>query len=150
VDVSKLKLDIALDDKQVITVENQVDGFKRFLKHIMTPSQVGVVMEATGGYGRAFAHFLLTHGIAVSVANAKRVRDYAKAIGRHAKNDKIDVQVIRQYGEMARPRPLALRSAEANQLDALIKRREQLVKQRTMEKQHLEATHETESIRSIE
>lgn len=51
---------------------------------------------------------------------------------------------------MARPKPLALRSAEASQLDALIKRREQLVKQRTMEKQHLEAAHEAESIRSIE
>ena len=57
---------------------------------------------------------------------------------------------IRQYGEMARPEPLALRSTEANQLDALIKRRDQLVKQRTMEKQHLEAAHEPESIRSIE
>lgn len=45
---------------------------------------------------------------------------------------------------------MALRSTEASQLDALIKRREQLVKQRTMEKQHLEAAHETESIRSIE
>ncbi len=71
VDVSKLKLDIALDDKQVITVENQVDGFKRFLKHIMTPSQVGEVMEATGGYERAFAHFLLAQGITVSVANTQ-------------------------------------------------------------------------------
>ncbi len=64
VDVSKLKLDIALDDKQV-------DGFKSFLKHIMTPSQVGVVMEATGGYERAFAHFLLAQGITVSVANTQ-------------------------------------------------------------------------------
>ena len=147
VDVSKLKLDIALDAKQIVRVENQVDGFKRLLKHMATLSQVCVVMEATGGYERQLAHFLLAQGIAVSVVNAKRVRDYAKAIGRHAKNDKIDAQVIRQYGEMARPKPLALRSTEANQLDALIKRREQLVKQRTMEKQHLEAAHEVGSIR---
>lgn len=99
VDVSKLKLDIALDDKQVITVENQVDGFKRLLKHMATHSQACVVMEATVGHERAFAHFLLAQGIAVSVANAKRVRDYAKAIGRHAKNDKIDAQVIRRNGK---------------------------------------------------
>jgi transposase len=36
--------------------------------------------------------------------NAKRVRDYAKAIGQHAKNDRIDAQVIRDYAEMAQPK----------------------------------------------
>lgn len=51
---------------------------------------------------------------------------------------------------MTLPKPLKLRSVEARQLDALIKRREQLVKQRAMEKQHLEAAHDPESIRSIE
>lgn len=105
VDVSKLKLDIALDDKQIITVENHVDGFKTFLKYIVAPSQVCVVMEATGGYERPHVHFLLAQGIAVGVVNAKRVRDYAKAIGRHAKNDKIDAQVTCApwvFGNMAK------------------------------------------------
>jgi len=149
VDVAKLKLDIALDDKHVITIDNQDRSFKQLLKLIADVAQVCFVMEATGGYEQALAHFLLAQGIAVSVVNAKRVRDYAKAIGRHAKNDRIDAQVIRHYAEMAQPKPLEPRSTEAHQLDALMKRRDQLVKQRTMEKQHLEAANEAESIRSI-
>jgi hypothetical protein len=35
--------------------------------------------------GESQVNFLLSKGIVVSVVNAKRVRDYAKAIGQHAK-----------------------------------------------------------------
>ena len=106
-------------------------------------------MEATGGYERKLLNFLLSKGIAVSVVNAKRVRDYAKAIGQHAKNDRIDAHVIRQYAEMAQPKLCVQRTDPALQLDALIKRRDQLVKQRTAEKHHLEAAIHPDPIRSI-
>jgi transposase len=36
-------------------------------------------MEVTGGYERNLVNFLLSKGISVSVVNAKRIRDYAKA-----------------------------------------------------------------------
>ena len=51
---------------------------------------------------------------------------------------------------MAQPKQLVPLSNDSHLLDALMKRRDQLVKQRTMEKQHLEATHEAEPIRSIQ
>lgn len=150
VDVSKVQLDIAIDGKQVITISNEVGGYQKLLKHLIDPAKVCFVMEATGGYERSFAHYLLAQGIAVSIVNAKRVRDYAKAIGQYAKNDRIDAQVIRQYAEMAQPKQLVPLSNDSHLLDALMKRRDQLVKQRTMEKQHLEAAHEVEPIRSIQ
>ena len=64
----------------------------------------GVVLNM--GYEKPLSIFLLARGIAVCIVNAKRVRDYAKAIGRHAKNDRIDAQVIRLYAEMAQPKQL--------------------------------------------
>jgi transposase len=149
VDVAKLKLDIAFDDKHIITIDNQKDSFKQLLKLIADATQVCFVMEATGGYEKPLSNFLLAQGIAVCIVNAKRVRDYAKAIGRHAKNDRIDAQVIRLYAEMAQPKQLEQRSTEAHQLEALMKRRDQLIKQRTMEKQHLEAANDADTIRSI-
>jgi transposase len=91
----------------------------------------------------------LSKQLAVCVVNAKRVRDYAKAIGQHAKTDRIDAQVIRQYAEVIRPKPNEQRTEEAQKLEALIKRRDQLVRQRAIEKQHLEAVSDKESIRPI-
>lgn len=149
VDVSKRKLDIAIDDKKHFTIENQESKFSSLVNSIADIDHVCVVMEATGGYERKLVNFLLSKGIAVSVVNAKRVRDYAKAIGQHAKNDRIDAHVIRQYAEMAQPKLCAKQTDSVIQLDALIKRRDQLVKQKVTEKHHLEAAIDADTIRSI-
>jgi transposase len=71
VDVSKLQLDIAIDGKQVITISNEAGGYQKLLKHLIDPVMVCFVMEATGGYGRSFAHYLLAQGIAVSIVNTR-------------------------------------------------------------------------------
>lgn len=105
VDVAKLKLDVALDERTLLTVDNLDVGFKQVLKQIVNPQAVCFVREATGAYEKSFAAFLPSKNVAVSVINAKRVRDYAKAIGQHAKNDRIDAQIIRQYAEIIRPKP---------------------------------------------
>jgi transposase len=149
VDVAKLKLDIAIDENKHFTIDNQENKFPKLTQSIVDIDNVCFVMEATGGYERKLVNFLLSKGIAVSVVNAKRVRDYAKAIGQHAKNDRIDAHVIRQYAEMAQPKLCVQRTDTALQLDALIKRRDQLVKQRTAEKHHLEAAIHPDPIRSI-
>jgi transposase len=71
VDVSKLQLDIAIDGKQAITISNEVGGYQKLLKHLIDPVKVCFVMEATGGYERPFAHYLLAQGIAVSIVNTR-------------------------------------------------------------------------------
>jgi len=98
VDVAKLKLDVALDDKHTIAVANDEEGFTKLLKAVPNLDQVCFVMEATGGYEKPLANFLQSKGYAVAVVNAKRVRDYANAMGAYAKNDRIDAQMIRHYG----------------------------------------------------
>ena len=79
VDISKLKLDVALSDQQAASFDNNQKGFECFLKALKNQSETRVVMEATGGYEKPLARFLHSQGIAVSIVNAKRVRDYAKA-----------------------------------------------------------------------
>jgi transposase len=92
-----------------------------------------VVLEATGGYERPWTAALLDAGIPVAVVNPKRVRDFAKALGRLAKTDAIDAAVIAEYGRVADPRPLAELPAEQAELQALVSRRRQVVALRTME-----------------
>jgi len=59
------------------------------LKELENKTQTRVVMKATGVYEKPLAQFLQGQGVAVSIVNAKRVRDYAKALGLLAKNDVI-------------------------------------------------------------
>lgn len=141
VDVSKKKLDIAIDDKTVITIDNDDVAFSSFIETFNYPlNEVHFVMEATGGYERKFAQFLLSKSIAVSIVNAKRVRDYAKAMGKYAKNDRIDALVIRAFANAIELVFLKEKSKLEQQLESLVKRRQQLVKLQSVEKQHVETT----------
>ena len=106
-------------------------------------------MEATGGYERPLTSFLQKKGVAVSIVNAKRVRDYAKALGKLAKTDKIDSHVIRLFAEAIDPQTKVPNSDSQQALDSLTLRRSQLVKHRAMEKQHLETAANKDSKLSI-
>ncbi|MDD5632613.1 MAG: IS110 family transposase [Methylococcales bacterium] len=150
VDIAKHKLDVSFSDQRVVSFENNQSGFKLLLKEIENKSQTRVVMEATGGYEKPLAHFFQDHGGgAVSIVNAKRVRDYAKALGLLAKNDVIDAKVIRMFVDAVNPKLLPAANDTQQALDAQVHRREQLVKQRAMEKQHLETVGNKDAVRSI-
>lgn len=149
IDIAKQQFDVSFSDQKVASFENNLAGFQLLLKEIKDKSQTRVVMEATGGYEKPLAHFLQAQGVAVSIVNAKRVRDYAKALGRLAKNDVIDAQVIRLFADAVNPKLLPTASETQQTLDAQVHRREQLVKQRAMEKQHLETVDNKEAVRSI-
>jgi transposase len=106
VDMAKQKIDVSFGDQRVASFENNPAGFKLLLREIKDRPQTRVAMEATGGYEKPLAHFLQGQGIAVSVVNAKRARDYAKALGRLAKNDVIDAKVIRLFADAVNPKLL--------------------------------------------
>lgn len=153
VDVAKHKLDISIDDNTVLIIDNHEENFKALLKIIPDTSRVCFVMEATGGYERKLVAFLQNQEIAVAVVNPKRVRDYAKAMGAYAKNDRIDADMIRHYAQTAHNKNrLQLResiSEAAQRRESLLRRRNQLVGQRAVEKQHLESATDKDSVRSI-
>lgn len=153
VDVAKQKLDVSVDDKTTLTLDNDEASFKKLLKLIPDSGSVCFVMEATGGYERKLVAFLQNREIAVAVINPKRVRDYANAMGAYAKNDRIDADMIRHYAQTAYGKNrLQLRESiteAAQRRESLLRRRNQLVGQRAIEKQHLEAATDKDTVRSI-
>ena len=149
IDISKKKLDISFSDNETARYDNDLSGFKQLLKRLSNRKTVRVVMEATGGYERPLVSFLQEKGIAVSIVNAKRVRDYAKALGKLAKTDEIDSHVIRLFAEAINPNVTEKLTESQQSLDSLTLRRNQLVKQRAMEKQHIETVSNKETKRSI-
>lgn len=77
VDIAKQKFDVSISDQKITSYENNLAGFKRLLQEIKDRPQTRIAMEATGGYEKPLADFLQGQGVAVSIVNAKRVRDYA-------------------------------------------------------------------------
>ena len=153
IDVSKKKLDIKYDDSnQLISIDNQEACFKELIPYISeTKAETLVLLEATGGYEGLMVKWLSSQNIPVVLLNAKRVRDYARAIGQFAKNDCIDAGIIREYGRTFKNKLhlLQRKTKLEEQINNLTRRRKQLVSARNKEKQHLATTQNKESQCSI-
>jgi transposase len=92
-----------------------------------------VVMEATGGYERLPAGRLWAEQIPVAIVNPRAVRDFARAMGRLEKTDRIDAGIIAWYAETKRIQPTPPASATQARLTALVVRHRQLTVLRTQQ-----------------
>jgi transposase len=149
-DVSKKKLDNHLFRHETDlkglkkSVSNDAQGFSELVKWIeqktgASPTQIYVVMEATGPYHEAFAETMHQLGAAVVVANPTRVKHFGQSEGIRTKNDQIDARLLACY---ARKNPTLRRwkptPEEYRQLEGLIKRRETLEADRQRERNRYE------------
>ena len=146
VDVSKAKLDFAVDGiRQTRSIDNAPEQIVReFIGQIKHPESTIVVLEATGGYEDLLVTLLHEHHIALAVVNPRRVRDFAAGIGRDAKTDPIDAQVIAFYGQVVKPAAQLAKSEEDRKLKALVERRRQLLDLINQENNRLKQTADRE------
>jgi len=134
IDVSKATLDVALlPSGEVLQFANDANGIEELGKKLKLAAADLVVMEATGGYETAVATALVGSGLRVAVVNPRQIRDFAKATGRLAKNDRLDAQVIAAFGQAIEPEIVRLPDEDARALEALLVRRRQLVAMRVQE-----------------
>lgn len=145
VDVSKNRLDVFFSGtRRRLSLPNITECIaERLLPHIPVRETL-VVMEATGGYQTFLVQVLAKAGIAVAIVNPRRVRDFAKSLGRDAKTDAIDAEVIARYGEVVKPAPIPAKSDDQAKLEALVTRRSQLVDLITQENNRLRQTYDNE------
>ena len=71
-----------------------------------------LICEASGGYEQALLESLAEQDLAVTLVQAVRVRQYARAAGVLAKTDRIDAKVLAAFGSainrsQRRPSPLS-------------------------------------------
>jgi len=141
IDVCKARLDVALlPSGETFTVANDEDGIQTLVEKLLEADPVLVVLEATGGLQRPLVAALAASRLASAVVNPRQSRDFAKAIGRLAKTDKIDALVLARFAEAVRPEPKAPPEAEAMEFQAILARRRQLVQMMTAEKNRLGAS----------
>lgn len=138
VDVSKDTLDVAARPRQQAgsfrNTETGINGAVTYLKKL---APVLVVMEATGGLEMSLAAALGVVGIPVAVVNPRQVRDYAKSMGKLAKTDKIDAQVMADFAAAVHPEPRPLTDSQSQELKDILTRRSQLNEMITAEKNRL-------------
>lgn len=137
VDVSQAHLDVAVHTSQEGTkvlgrFPNTPEGWEA-LARALAPLRsrgeartVHLVMEPTGGYEQPLARFALQQGWRVSLPNPRHVRDWARGVGRRAKTDRVDAQVLAAYGAATTPPAWQPLPEEVAQLEALLQRREDL------------------------
>ena len=138
VDVAKKHLDVATAPATVSTrFTHDEGGLSALVAHVRTVGPTLVVLEATGGYETDVAAALALAGVPVAVVNPRQVRDFAKAIGRLAKTDALDADVLARFAAHVRPEPRPLPDAAQQDLTALVARRRQLVEMLTAERHRL-------------
>jgi len=92
-----------------------------------------ILLEATGGVERTAVALFLQHRLPVVVINPRQVRDFARAQGLLAKNDRIDARVLACFAQAIKPDLRKMKDEEHQQLSELLTRRQQLINMRSAE-----------------
>lgn len=151
IDVSKAKLDVYLEPSgEHWSTTNNPAGIDQLLEQLRAFAIALVVVEATGGMEQAVSQALSAAEIAVAVVNPRQSRDFAKAVGRLAKTDSIDAQVLARYGQAVRPPVRALASEATKELQELVLRRRQLVEMVSAERNRQSAARSERAKADIE
>jgi transposase len=147
-DISKAHLDIAIRPSQEIWREDHAEaGIICLVEKLKAMKPTAIVMEATGGYETDVATALALAGLPVAVVNPRQVRDFAKSLGKLAKTDRLDAQVLAHFGEAVRPEARFLPDEQASQLQAVINRRRQVIEMKVAEQNRLGLAHKQVKVR---
>lgn len=138
IDVAKAELVLAARPSgERWTVANDEHGIRALVERLQRLAPTLIVLEATGGYELLCVAALAAAGLPVVVANPRQVRDFARATGQLAKTDRIDADVLALFAERVRPPVRPLPDTEAQELDALLGRRRQLLEMLGAERNRL-------------
>lgn len=135
IDVAKDRLDVVVRPTgEYLGTTNDERGIKAVVRHLRKQEEITlVVLEATGGLEQPAAAALALAGVPVAIVNPRQVRDFAKAVGRLAKTDRIDAAVLAHFAEAIRPEVRPLANEQARELAAVLLRRRQLLAMITAE-----------------
>ena len=135
IDVSKACLDCwAFPGDRAWRVGNTDEALAQLTAELVPLQPSRIIVEATGGLERTLVAELSAVGLPVVVVNPRQVRDFAKATGRLAKTDRLDAEILAQFGAVLHPPVRALPDPALRELQSLVSRRRQLIVMQTQER----------------
>jgi transposase len=137
IDVCKDVLDVyVLPQGLTLQQPNTKIGVQTLIEQLQPSAPSLVVVESTGGLERSLVYGLQTATIPVAIANPRKVKGFAIALGK-AKTDRLDAEVIARFAQTVNPRTCPITEASSQQLSDLVRRRQQLVEMQVAEKNRL-------------
>lgn len=95
IDVSKERLDVAVHPSgEAFSLTNDAAGWRELVRRLKPAGARAIGIEASGGYERGVIGALLKSSLPVRSVNAWKLRQFAKAAGLLAKNDRVDARAI--------------------------------------------------------
>ena len=138
VDICKPRLDVmTLPSGEILEFENSAQGIKQFVKRIKKLKPTLITCEYTGGLEQPLLIACTEANLPIAVVNPKQVRDFARAMGKHAKTDAIDAVMLAEFAARMRPSITVPSSEHVRALEAITARRRQLLEMTTMERNRL-------------
>jgi transposase len=151
IDIASDHIDVhLLPHGERLFCQNDDNGIRSLVQKLRKHSPVLIVVESTGGYERSLALALREKQLPLALVNPRRVREFARSIGKSAKTDTIDAYILAQFADKIRPPVRPIPSEEQHALKELAARRRQLIRMRTSEKNRLRVAASTKVRKSIE
>jgi transposase len=132
IDVSKQWLDVVLwPTRETLRVSRDGGGLRELASWFTRHQVERIGIEASGGYEREVIDTLQAAGFEIALLNPLRVRRFAQAKGRLAKNDRADARTIAQFVSVMIDAPQPARRRELDPLVEHLTLRRQLLDWRT-------------------
>ena len=126
IDVSQERLDVmVLPQGKGFSVANDKAGWSRLIERLAGLHLAAIGLEPSGGYERGLIRALLAAGLSVRRINPNRLRQFARARGALAKNDRLDARLIAEYVAIM-PTRVVQRDAAAERVAEVVTMRRQL------------------------
>ncbi len=151
IDVSKDRFDVHLRPAaESFAVARDGQGLEQLVARLVAAGPELVVLEATGGFVITVAAAVAAAGLPLAVVNPAQIRAFARAIGRLAKTDRLDAELIARFAEQVRPEPRPVLDEQTQILAELVARRRQIVEMIGMESNRRRQARSTKVLRGIE
>jgi transposase len=136
IDVSKDRLDVHVRPSgEAFAVARDGKGLEELTERLRAVAPTLIAVEATGGFETIAAAALAGASLPLVVVNPAQVRHFAQAVGKRAKTDPIDAEVIARFAEAVKPEPRPFPDEAARLLGELVGRRRQIVEMLVAERQ---------------
>jgi transposase len=143
-------MEVFLEPSRRFAVDNTSDGLAQLVKELGSIHGAHVIFEATGGCEVMLSDALAQATIRFTRINPRQARDFAKALNRLAKTDRIDAELLAEFGKRLEPLPTVLPDETSRLLHDLVSRRRQLVDMRSMEQMRLKQARTKRLVQSLE
>ena len=136
IDVSKDRLDVHVrPSREAFAVARDGKGLEELIDCLRALEPQLIAIEATGGFETIAAAAIAGAALPLAIVNPAQVRHFAQAVGKRAKTDPLDAEVIAHFAEAVKPPVRPVPDAQARLLAELVARRRQIIEMIVAERQ---------------